>query len=226
MGGDTWHRGLLLRIVTTGLLYNAYNTPVETLHNVSEVDCFIGGLVATGIPPQMTAGTSAAAKPLIPRIKYWLDLYKQYGMATESSIDVLLYPSIFLVGLSGGTEPGDNRGLFAGNTTAVDFPDDLADNATVLVFLGYQIPSTSISHGQPDHTSFTLFAASDAQTVHMSGGFWELNSQQVTETIIGADGATKATNKLFPSPQSGQKAHTAVLKIGEYAKYEKTSARA
>ena len=59
----------------------------------------------------------------------------------------------------------------------------------------------------------------------MSGGFWELSSQQVTETIIGADGATKAAKKLFPSPQSGQKAHTVALETGEYARYEKTSAR-
>ena len=44
VGGDAWHRGLLLDIVQTGLLYNAYNTPVETLHGLDEVDCFIGGL--------------------------------------------------------------------------------------------------------------------------------------------------------------------------------------
>ena len=55
VGGDVWHRGLLLRIVETGLKYNAYNTPVETLHSLTEVDCFIGGLVA---------GYSA---PIIPR---------------------------------------------------------------------------------------------------------------------------------------------------------------
>ena len=122
VGGDVWHRGLLLDIVEHGLLFNAYNTPVETLQGLNEVDCFIGGLVATGIPPQMSecdslladsslhsvvllliltfyllhgllsraaAGTSPAAKSLIPRIKYWLDLYKVFGMATESSIDIL-----------------------------------------------------------------------------------------------------------------------------------------
>eukprot|EP01052_Picozoa_sp_SAG31_P014514 SAG31_NODE_905_length_11119_cov_2.887931_5_plen_63_part_00 len=44
VGGDSWHRGLLTKIVETGLVFNAYNTPVETLHNESEVDCFIGGL--------------------------------------------------------------------------------------------------------------------------------------------------------------------------------------
>jgi hypothetical protein len=53
----------------------------------------------------MTAGTTPAAKPLIPRIKYWLDLYKVYGMATESSIEVLHFPDIFLIGLSGALHP-------------------------------------------------------------------------------------------------------------------------
>ncbi len=56
----------------------------------------------------------------------------------------------------------------------------------------------------------------------MSGGFWELSSQQVTETIIAADGTAKATKKLFPSPQSGKMAHTVQLRVGEYAKYSKT----
>ena len=102
----------------------------------------------------------AQAKLLIPRVKYWLDLYKVYGMATESSINVLHYPDIFLIGLSGGSEPGDHRGLYAGNTTAVAFPDNLADNTTVLAFLGYRIPSTTISFGSIGMTTFTLFAAS------------------------------------------------------------------
>jgi hypothetical protein len=53
----------------------------------------------------MTAGTTPAAKPLIPRIKYWLDLYKVYGMATESSIEVLHFPDVFLIGLSGALHP-------------------------------------------------------------------------------------------------------------------------
>ena len=62
VGGDIWHRGLLKDIVETGLLYNAYNTPLETLTGLDEVDCFIGGLVATGIPPQMMGGTTPAAR--------------------------------------------------------------------------------------------------------------------------------------------------------------------
>jgi hypothetical protein len=218
---DKWHRGLLLNIVETGLLYNAYNTPVETLHNLTEVDCFIGGLVATGIPPQMTAGTTAAAKPLIPRIKYWLDLYKVYGMATESSIDVLEYPDIFLVGLSGGTEPGDHRGFFAGSTGAVQFSDDLQDNATVLTFLGYQIPSTNISFGSQDMTSVTFFAASDNATLHMSGGFWNLTGQAVIERVLPANGSLPSQREVFPAGTSGPQTHSVSLRTGDYARYHK-----
>ena len=222
VGGDTWHRGLLLDIVSTGLLYNAYNTPVETLHGLDEVDCFIGGLVATGIPPQMTAGTTPAAKALIPRIKYWLDLYKVYGMATESSIDVLHYPDVYLVGLSGGTELGVHRGLYAGATTAIEFPDDLADNTTVLAFLGYQIPSTNISFGSLAMKSFTLFAASDNSTIYMAGGFWELEAgESMTETIIPAGGGAPKKATIFPAGTKGVQAHSVSVRIGDYARYEK-----
>jgi hypothetical protein len=59
---------------------NAYVTRLETLHGLDEVDCFIGGLVATGIPPQMLGDPSPAVQPLIHRVKYWLDLYRVYGM--------------------------------------------------------------------------------------------------------------------------------------------------
>eukprot|EP01052_Picozoa_sp_SAG31_P014515 SAG31_NODE_905_length_11119_cov_2.887931_6_plen_182_part_00 len=165
----------------------------------------------------MTAGTTPAAKKLIPRIKYWLDMYKVYGTATESSIKVLHYPDVFLVGLSGGTEAGDHRGLFVGNTTAVKFPVDLADNATVLVFLGYRIPSTTISFGSPTMKSFTLFAASDNATVHMQGEFWTLEGgQSLVETIISVDGSSR--QKGVPA---GAKEHSLSLRIGEYARYEK-----
>ena len=80
---------------------------------------------------------------------------------------------------------GDHRGFFAGSTAAVEFPPtDLADNATVLAFLGYQIPSTNISFGTPAMKTFTLFAASDNSTVHMSGGFFDLASGEFMTQII------------------------------------------
>ena len=144
-------------------------------------------------------------------------------MATESSIDVIHYPDVFLVGLTGGDEAGDHRSLFAGNTTAVEFPDDLVDNTTVLAFLGYQIPSTSISFGSPDMKTFTLFAASDNSTIHMQGGFWRLASQSMTETIIPApaSGGKPQVRVIYPAGTSGAQLHSVSLRVGEYARYEK-----
>ena len=162
-------------------------------------------------------------QPLIHRVKYWLDLYKIYGMATESSIDVLHYPDVFLVGLFSGDEPGDHRGLFVGNTTAVTFPGDLADNITVLAFLGYQIPYTNFSFGSPAMKTFTLFAASDNSTIHMQGGFWRLASQSMTETIIPApaSGGKPQVRVIYPAGTSGAQLHSVSLRVGEYARYEK-----
>jgi hypothetical protein len=188
---------MVVNIVETGMLYNAYNTPVETFHNLSEVDCFLGGLVATGIPPQMTAGTSPGAQPLLPRVKFWLDSFRRFGFATESSIAILHYDDMLLIGLSGGTQTGDIRGLYAGSaTTPVQFPP-IADNTTLLFYFGYHIPSANISYGEPSHKTFSIFAASTG-TAHLSGGFWSLSHQQVMETIVHVDGTKGEAVPVFP----------------------------
>jgi hypothetical protein len=69
--------------------------------------------------------------------------------------------------------------------------------------------------------TFTLFAASDNSTIHMSGGFWSLTSQSITETILPAGGGTSKVNVIFPAGTSGQQTHAVSLKVGDYAKYEK-----
>ena len=66
-------------------------------------------------------------------------------MALTNGQHARTVPDVFLIGLSGGSQDGDNRGLFAGNTTAVKFPDDLTDNATVLTM--QQTPVNKHSHG-------------------------------------------------------------------------------
>lgn len=233
-GGNAWHRQMLVNIVELGLLYNAYNTPVETFHNLTEVDCFLGGLIATGIPPQMAFGSgSPAGTALLPRVKFWNDNFRRFGMTTESSVAILHYDDTFLVGLSGGTQAGDIRGYFAGNSSvAAAFPPDLADNATVLVFCSFAIPGctnpggcmshTNISFGSPTHKNFTLFAASRV-TVHMSGGFWQLAaSQQVTETRVGVDGTRSAPTVVFPAGSRRSSAHSVRLEVGQYAVYAKS----
>jgi hypothetical protein len=232
VGGNVWHRQMLINIVELGLLYNAYNTPVDTFHNLTEVDCFLGGLIATGIPPQMVGGTTPASTALLPRVKFWNDNFRRFGATTESSIQILHYDDTFLIRLSGGTQTGDIRGYFAGNSSiAATFPSDLADNATVLVFCSFPIPgcadpggcmsSTNISFGDPSHKTFTLFAASRA-TVHMTGGFWKLVSQQVAETIVGVNGTRSVPKVIFSASTKGQVEHSIKLEIGEYAIYAKS----
>ena len=218
-GGDVWHRQILLHIVDQGLLYNAYSTVIEAMHNHSEIDCWLGGLVATGIPPQLAKGTTEAARPLIGRVKFWLDTFRQFGMANESSIQILHYDDVFLVSLSGGTQRGDNRGLFVGNATAsVAFPP-IADNTTLLVFCGWEVSSADISFGSPEHDHFTLLAASDA-VAHMQGGFWALSpQQQMTETVV-TDGSTRSHTIIVPS--STGTAHSVALSVGDTALYSKT----
>jgi hypothetical protein len=46
----------------------------------------------------------------------------------------------------------------------------------VLAFLGYQIPSTSISFGSPDVKTFTLFAASEERQFDSSHARWALEA--------------------------------------------------
>jgi hypothetical protein len=128
---------------------------------------------------------------------------------------------------TGGTEAGDHRGFFAGSTVAVEIPPaDLADNATVLAFLGYQIPSTNISFGSPAMKSFTLFAASDNSTVHMSGGFFDLASgESMTQIITPAAGGPQQQKVIFPAGTTGEKAHSVSMRVGDYARYEKKGAK-
>ena len=80
---------------------NGYNTNINLFAD-DQGDCFVGGLVACGIGLQITAVTPGQGNPtLMARTKYWNDLYKTHGQATESSITALHYPDIFLIGLQG-----------------------------------------------------------------------------------------------------------------------------
>ena len=111
-GADSWHAEILLRSLNGGIICgvtftpthvfarnklnltlccfgadNAYNTLI-TLPE-AELNCFIGGLVSSGIAPQMTGSGNSTQ---LARVKYWMDLYTRHGTATESTIGVLHYP--------------------------------------------------------------------------------------------------------------------------------------
>lgn len=86
-GGLYWQRAILARTLLNGECTNAYDTNVNNLPSVAAIDCFLGGLVVSVVPPQMLAAyPPAQAKQLNPRIKHWLDLSKQLGHNTESSV--------------------------------------------------------------------------------------------------------------------------------------------
>jgi hypothetical protein len=83
-GGDDWHERILFEVLTGGMMMNGYHTGA-TLPR-ADLDCFVGGLVATGIAPQMSGLGNATQ---MARVKYWLDLFDVHGMATESTITAL-----------------------------------------------------------------------------------------------------------------------------------------
>ena len=93
--------------------------------------------VACGIGLQITGVVPGKGDPkLMARAKYWNDLYKTHGQATESTVAALHYPDAFLIGL-GGTSPSPSYGLYAGvSNISVALPGSFADNATVLAYRG------------------------------------------------------------------------------------------
>eukprot|EP01051_Picozoa_sp_SAG22_P026214 SAG22_NODE_8159_length_678_cov_1.018998_1_plen_207_part_01 len=191
--------------------------------NVTEADCWFGGLVAAGIAPQLNSDSGSAKISLAPRVRWWMDLFRRYGTATESTVRYLHYDDVFLIGLRGGSELGDHRGLYiGGNTSSVnaEFPPDVADNATVLVAAAYGVASGNVSYGAAAHRRITFFAACNV-TLHMGGAFWNLNDENVQQKVIGADGNVTRTQDLFPAATTGQFRHSVKLQIGEYTIYTK-----
>jgi len=200
-------------------LYNAYNTLISTFSNASEVDCFLGGLVAAGIPPQMVWDPSNTAEQVLPRVKYWLDTFRRFGFVNESGVQ-LLQASTFLVNLQGGTAAGKHVGLYVGrdNASVHQQLPILVDNTTLVVFCSWHVGAIQLAVGTENDREIALFGAS-AALVHMSGGFWRLEDASVFETIVSVDGTT-TTNLIF-ARCSGQKSHSVRLKVGETARYSK-----
>lgn len=95
----------------------------------------------------------------------------------------------------------------------------MANNATVLVATALGLPFVNISYGSPAHRRITFFGASNV-TLHMGGGFWNLATQNMQETTIRANGSTSTVN-VFPTAATGQRRHSVVLRVGEYAIYTK-----
>lgn len=185
-GGDTWHEQILLRTLESGMLLNGYHTSAALPK--ADLDCFIGGLVATGIAPQMS-GTGSPDQ--LARVKYWLDLFKLHGMATEDTIDALHYPDVFLVKREGGSSPTPSYGMYVGNSSVnVLLPATLKDNSTLLAYKGDSANCVNMSMvASANLTAITFFAANKL-TLSLSGTFW---AKPVAQTITAVDGTTKKT---------------------------------
>ena len=86
--GQVWHRKILARMLASGVLVNAYNNAITALPNASVVDCFLGGLVAIGVPPQMVdtmpVERTSAALERDSRVRYWNEMSNMLGHAMES----------------------------------------------------------------------------------------------------------------------------------------------
>lgn len=168
------------------MLLNGYHTSAALPK--ADLDCFIGGLVATGIAPQMS-GTGSPDQ--LARVKYWLDLFKLHGMATEDTIDALHYPDVFLVKREGGSSPTPSYGMYVGNSSVnVLLPATLKDNSTLLAYKGDSANCVNMSMvASANLTAITFFAANKL-TLSLSGTFW---AKPVAQTITAVDGTTKKT---------------------------------
>jgi hypothetical protein len=207
--GDSWHEQILLASLNEGMTLNGYSTSLYLPQ--AELDCFVGGLVAVGIAPQMLGN---GRPDQLARAKFWLDLYKTHGMATESTIDALHYPNIFLVGLRGGTASTPSYGLLVGASVGVPIPGTLGDNATVLTYQGVDASSINLTiPATTNLTAITFFAANKLKLV-LRGEFWQ---RAITQTIVGVNG-TRSTS-VVPTSAGGV---SLSLQLGQYARFSVT----
>ena len=212
-GGDSWHEEILLRSLNSGIMLNGYHTSVSL--SLPELDCFIGGLVATGIAPQMSGSGSLpnpAFKKQLARVKFWLDLYKTHGMATESTIDALHYPDVFLVGLRGGTANSSSYGLLVGATVGVPLPSTLDNNSTVLTYQGVQASAVNLTVPAPTTLMSITFFAANNLTLVLTGAFWQ--QRAITQTIVDVNGTSSSS--VVPASAGGVSVQ---VQLGQYARY-------
>lgn len=91
--GLQWHSKMLQRVEITGIAVNPYNTQLDRLETLVELDYWFGGLVATGVAPQpqgnFEAGRFDAA------VGEWIRLYRRLGHLQEHLVQTLT--QVFLI---------------------------------------------------------------------------------------------------------------------------------
>lgn len=233
VGGQEWVGQMLKQTHVSGVVYNAYNTAVSNLPNQTWVDCFLGALVAAGVPPQMLDGSAPPDPARDARIRYWVELSNSLGHNSEASIDWLHVGAgkgidgVFFIGFEDGAK--GHHGLFYASPdspVAVLPAASWRNNETVVCYATVAVPVATIplNFGAPADTTARFFAAS-AVTLRMGGGFWTLAGQDVQQTLIAPDG-TVTTSNVFGHPVSGaQNVTSPRLAVGASLVYTKLSPR-
>ena len=222
VGGQRWAGQILYRTHAQGTIFNSYNTPVDTLPNISYVDCFLGALITAGVPPQMfDSGTwppdnSTAAVARDARIKFWLDHAHNFGHIAENTTTWLHIGrgdgegAIFAIDFANGENTGapPARGLYSAAEAWVQLParsgnDD--ENVTTVVFVTTDVPSASASFafGTAATTTARFFAASNVTLQIRGADFFNLANQNVQQQMIAPSGSVH-TSFLFTSTVSGK----------------------
>ena len=223
VGGQRWAAQILYRTHVQGTVFNSYNTPVDTLPNISYVDCFLGALVTAGIPPQMyDSGTwppdnSTIAVARDTRIKFWLDHAHSFGHIAENTTtwlhvgrgdgDGAIFAIDFADGANVDAGAPPARGLYSATEAWVQLPvrSDDDNNVTTVVFATTDVSSGTVSFafGTTETTVARFFAASNV-TLHVCDAqFFHLVNQNVQQQLIMPNGMVY-TSYLFNSTVNGK----------------------
>lgn len=168
--GLRWHGKMLFRTEVSGVIVNPYHTPLAWARNATELAYWLGGLVTGGVAPQVSefGGPLPNTSFTIATTRHWMDLYTLYGHMVEGGITTSRYDTVCchtqgecewqicrdvilsrLVGGSADVAPGSRYGLYVGSAkhTVVPATQLPEDNATVLVFASWEVPTASLTLG-------------------------------------------------------------------------------
>ena len=198
--GLEWHPKMLFRTLLSGLIVNPYHTPLTWIANEYNISYWLGGLITTGVAPQIDDSAVMMTDPPSGKwdavVSGWMHDYTWYGHMQEDGAYMLHYDEgcchiqgeacewvacsdVMLSVLAGGACNASVVGLYAASPHPVAIPPTLTPNGTtILIFQAYGTPSVSFSAGSAADTTLTLTAMTD-MSVALSGGFLMLKSQQV-----------------------------------------------
>ena len=196
--GLEWHPKMLFRTLLSGLVINPYHTPLAWISNEYNISYWLGGLVTTGVAPQIDDGGGGRWDAVVSG---WLKDYTYYGHMQEDGAYMLHYDEgcchiqgeacewtackdVMLSVLGGGTCNASVVGLYAASPQSVHVPANLTPNGTtILVFQAFGTPSVAFSVGSTSDTVLTLTAMT-ATEMTLSGDFFMLTHKQEVELTL------------------------------------------